>query len=413
MAEPLFRGHPVIFSILVVPYGAVGGYATVALAFLATKNGLTVRDGAELVALSYVPQIWKFFWAPVADATLTRHSWYWIATSCSAICLFAQTLLPLGTSTLTLVEALVLLSSFASTFVCFSVEGMIAHLTPPEGRGRVSGWYQAGNLGGNGIGGGLGLWLLTELPHGWETGLILAASLMACALALRFVPKIPADKVGASPFAMARNTTVELWKLALSRDGIMCALLCFIPIGTGSASAVLAQSEVASVWNVGAHTVELIQGFLGGAVSMVGCVVAGYGCKRWGGRNAYAIYGGLMAAVTLTMSVLPETPAVYVTLCLTYQFVNGFCYAAFSAFVLDAIGSRLAATKYNAFASLSNTPIWYMGLILAAFETKFGPRGMLITESAFGVAGIILFLAVEFAWRSRPKDLVPEPVPQP
>jgi hypothetical protein len=384
-----------------MPFGAVGGYCSVALAFLATKRGLSVTDGAELIALNLAPQVWKFFWAPVADATLTRHKWYLLSAVLCAAGVFATAAVPLGPSTLRLIQILVLVSSVASTFLGFAVEGMIAHLTAPGDRGRVSGWYQAGNLGGTGLGGGLGLWLLTTLAQGWEAGLVLGAALLACSAVLPLVPDIPADELGSSLLSTARGTVAELWKLALSRVGALCALLCFVPIGTGAASYVLAQAEVAAYWGVGANTVALIQGALGGVVSMAGCIVGGYGCARFGGRNAYALYGAIMAAVTLVMSVSPGTPLVYVAGCLAYQFVTGFSYAAFSAFVLEAIGARLAATKYNAFASLSNTPIWYMGLVLAAFEVKWGPRGMLATESAFGVVGVMVFVLAERASRPR------------
>lgn len=386
-----------------MPFGAVSGFVSVALAFLATRRGLSVEDGALLIAIGMGPQMWKFLWAPLADATLTRHKWYLLSSVLCSVGLFATATVPLGAPTLWLIRVLVLLSSLASTFLGFAVEAMIAHLTLPQDRGRVSGWYQAGNLGGTGIGGGLGLWLLS-VSSGTVTGTVLGLSSLACALPLFFVPDIPKDDVGTSPITMARNTAVELWKLAISREGFLCALLCFLPIGTGTASGVLAQAEVADHWQVGSGTVALIQGSLGGVVSMVGCVVGGYGCIRLGGRNAYAVYGTFMAVVTVVMACLPGTPAIYIGGCLVYQFVTGFTYAAFSAFVLEAIGARLAATKYNGFASLSNTPIWYMGLVLAAFETKWGPRGMLLTESAFGVIGVAVFLIV--AAMTRPKAAV-------
>ena len=69
--------------------------------------------------------------------------------------------------------------------------------------------------------------------------------------------------------------------------------------------------------------------------------------------------------------------------------------------MLDAIGAGNAATKYNGYASLSNFPIWYMGLALAAVETRLGPTGMLLTESACGVLGIVAFAIAVACWRPR------------
>jgi MFS transporter, PAT family, beta-lactamase induction signal transducer AmpG len=394
--------HPFLYTVLIAPFGASFGFVSVALAFLATHAGLNVEQGAELIAAGMFPNVWKFFWAPVADTTLTRKRWYLLSCVLCAAGMFAMAVVPLGPATLRLMEVVILVTSTAATFLGFAVEALVAHLTPPADRGRVSGWFQAGNLGGTGIGGGLGLWLLTTLPFGWETGLILAALTMACAAVLPLLPDVAAESRGCSMITAIRNVGVDLWQVARSRDGVLSAILCFVPVGTGAAAGVLTQAEVAAHWGAGVHAVEMVQGFLTGIISMIGCLVGGYGCRLLGARRAYAVFGGLMAAVTVGMAVAPATPLVYVTFCLGYALVTGLCFAAFSGFVLDAIGAGNAATKYNGFASLSNTPIWYMGLLLALAEIRFGPKGMLLMESVCGLLGILVFAAATLAWRPRP-----------
>jgi hypothetical protein len=165
---------------------------------------------------------------------------------------------------------------------------------------------------------------------------------------------------------------------------------------------VLAQAEVAAKWGAGPGDVELVQGFLNGVLSMIGSIVGGYGCVRLGGRLGYAVFGGIMAVIAAAMAVMPATPATFIWCGLAYAFATGLCYAAFSCFVLEAIGAGNAATKYNALASLSNTPIWYMGLVLAAIEVGRGPRAMLFAEAGFAFLGILVFAAVAAAWRTRP-----------
>jgi hypothetical protein len=388
--------------VLIAPFGATFGFVSVALAFLATRAGLTVPQGAELIAAGLLPHVWKFFWAPVADTTLTRKRWYLLSCVLCAAGMLAMAAVPLGPATLRLMVAIILITSVASTFLGFAVEAMVAHLTPPADRGRVSGWFQAGNLGGTGLGGGVGLWLLTTLSAGWQAGLVLAGLTLASAAVLPLLPDVAAESRGQSMAGAIRNVAADLWQVIRSRDGVLCALLCFVPVGTGAAAGVLAQAEVAAHWGAGAPEVELVQGFLTGIISMVGCLIGGYGCRLFGARAAYAGYGGIMAAVTAGMAVSPATPFVYVVFSLVYALVTGLCYAAFSGFVFDAIGAGNAATKYNGFASLSNTPIWYMGLVLAAVETRLGPKGMLLTESACGVLGILVFATALALWRPRP-----------
>src|SRR4051812_46556348 len=144
--------HPFVYTVLIVPFGATSGFVSVALAYLATKVGLTVQQGATLIAVSLFPNVWKFFWAPVSDRTLTRKRWYLIACLACALGMAGMATVPLNPRTLPLVSGIIFLTSLAATFLGFAVEGLVAHITPPDDRGRVSGWFQAGNLGGAGIG---------------------------------------------------------------------------------------------------------------------------------------------------------------------------------------------------------------------------------------------------------------------
>src|SRR5690606_16119309 len=80
--------------------------------------------------------------------------------------------------------------SVAISLVGMAVEGLMAHATPPEQRGRAAGMFQAGNVGGAGIGGGLGLYIATHVST--EAALIvIATSLFACTFFLYLVPEAP------------------------------------------------------------------------------------------------------------------------------------------------------------------------------------------------------------------------------
>ena len=71
--------------ILILPFGVVGGYLTVAVAYRLSEAGWPLVQVAGLVALSLVPHTWKFLWAPIADTTLSRKIWYLIGCTCSAL----------------------------------------------------------------------------------------------------------------------------------------------------------------------------------------------------------------------------------------------------------------------------------------------------------------------------------------
>lgn len=382
--------HPSAFAALIIPFGAMSGFVSVSMAFLCTRHGLSVEDGALLVASGMFPHVWKFLWAPIADTTLSRKRWYILSVVLCALGITAMSAIPMSKGNMLMLQLVIFIANLASTFLGMSVEGIMAHTTPPEQRGRVGGWFQAGNLGGNGLGGGAGLWLATHLDHAWMSGAILGVAFLVGALALVCVPEVPAESRSMSlPRAMLA-VVLELWQLIKTRAGLLCATLCLLPINTGAATSVLSQATVAGKWSATEDTVALVSGTLNGVISGLGCLVAGEVCARINSRKVYAAVALVMAGVSACMAISPFTKANYVTFSLIYAFVVGMSYTAFTGFVLDAIGKGAAATKYNVFASLSNTPIMYMGLVLAWVQTKGGEKAMLFTDAGAGVVGLIV-----------------------
>ena len=142
------------------------------------------------------------------------------------------------------------------------------------------------------------------------------------------------------------------------------------------------------------NTVAVATGVLGGIVSALGCLAGGWICDRMNRKAAYALYGVLQALCALAMAAAPRSETMYVFFTLLYAFITGLTFAGFTAFVLEAMGKGAAATKYNVYASLSNTPIYYMTRIDGWAHGRWGAGGMLKTEAAFGAVGLIAFLGV-------------------
>jgi predicted MFS family arabinose efflux permease len=234
--------------------------------------------------------------------------------------------------------------------------------------------------------------LAQTLPDPWMAAAVIAIACALCCAALWFVPEPPplprADHYGRMLLAVLK----DLWQVARSRTGILALLICFLPIGSGAASNLWA--AVADDWHASANTVALATGVFSGIVSALGCLVGGYGADRMDRKAAYALYGLLMALCTVAMALAPRTETMYVVFTLIYSFIQGLTYAAFTAVVLETIGLGAAATKYNLYASLSNMPIAYMTLVDGWAHTRWGAAGLLNVEAAFGVVGIVAFVAV-------------------
>ena len=380
---------------LIVPFGAMSGYLTVAIAYLLTKAGVGVEDVAGLVAASYVPHTWKFLWAPIVDTTLSRKRWYLMAAIVSAAGILLMGAIPATSAMLSVLYAVVLVSNVASSFLGMSTESLMVYNTKGEAHGRAGGWFQAGNLGGVGLGGGAGLWLTQAMPEPWMAGAVLAIACGLCASVLVFLPEPPRMSRAASYGRTLLAVLKDLWDVARARVGILALLICFLPIGTGAAANLW--SAVSGEWHASAETVALVTGMMSGIVSAAGCLAGGYMSDRIDRKTSYALYGLAMAVCTVAMAIAPRTESMYATFTLLYAFIQGLTYAGFTAVVLETIGHGAAATKYNVFASLSNMPIAYMTVVDGWASAKWGVGGFLLTEAAIGVAGIAVFIAVAMA----------------
>ncbi|MEP6504480.1 MAG: MFS transporter [Betaproteobacteria bacterium] len=410
---PRHATHPVLFLAMFIPFGVVPGYLTVALAYQLSKQGVSTSDIAWVVALSYVAQFGKVLWAPLVDTLLTRKIWY-VASAflCGAGMVLAGREAMSAHVSLNVLSAWLMIANFATTFLAMSIEGLMASTVPDELRGRASGWAQAGNLGGQGIGGGLGLWLMQGAGmSSVGSGTVLGVVCMLCCLALLWVDGSRAllkvdghvEAAGHLGFvANARAITTDLWAMLRSRLGILALFVCILPIGSGAAQNFW--SPIAGEWQASANVVALVNGALGGVISALGCIVGGWVCDRIDRKTAYCLFGFGLVLAAIGMAFCPRTSVQFIAWTSFYAFVIGLCYAGYSAVVLEAVGRTAAATKFSLLSGLSNIPISVMTLVDGAGNERWGTRGLLLTEAVIGVAAIVVFAVVAGATKRRVDD---------
>lgn len=391
-AIPHKHSHPIVFLFLILPFGVVSGYVSVAFAYIFAKAGISVEAIAALVGAGLLPQVFKFLWVPLVDTTLSLKKWYILSGIITAGCIVATGILPLKESSLPLLSIIVVMANVATSFLGSAVNGLGAYDTPDHLKGRMSGYLQAGNLGGSGIGGGVGLWLAQHLSNVWMPAAILAASCLLCCIGLFFVKEHPSTVRAGKYTKTLRNLFIDLWATLKTRLGIFAMVLCFLPLGTGAASNLWA--AVAENWSASANTVAFVTGILSGLITAAGCLLGGWICDRGNRQMAYVAFGLIQAICAVAMAYSPHTEIMYIIWTTLYAFALGLSYAGFSAFAFEATGRGAAATKYTVYAALSNAPIYYMTIIDGWAHTHYGPTGMLNTEAIFAVIGIVIFLGM-------------------
>ncbi len=385
--------------VLIIPFGVQSGYVTGPIGYLLREAGVPVLQIAAIVALNVAPHTFKFFWAPVVDSTLTAKRWYLIAGVLSAIGIMVLGWFPTTKAGLAALTTAVFVGSLATTFLGMSVERLMAHGTPEELKGRAGGWFQAGNLGGTGLGAGIGLWLSQRLPASWMTSTIVGGLCLLCCLALWGVTSTERSRGLRELFPGLLQSVMDLWTVIKARAGLIALILCLLPVGSGAASGLWA--TVGKDWSASADSIALVTGLLAGVISAAGCIVGGWICDRMDRKWAYVVYGLLQAACAVAMALMPRTEAMFIVWASVYAFITGLTYAGFTAFVLEAIGKGAAATKYSVYASVSNMPIYYMTNVDGWAHDRWGAGGMLFAEAALCVVGAFAFLALVALFRPK------------
>jgi len=381
---------PSTFFWLVLPSGISSGFASITLPFILTQAGFSVAASAYIVALGVSANLWRFLWGPVADFTLTASRWFLIGLITSAATLLLVGLIPLNPSSTAFLQVVVFTSQVAATLIVLPLGGLMAHTVSEDQKGRAAGWYQAGNLGGNGIGGGAGVWLAAHYSKevaAWSISL----AMLACALAILFISDVRLVTTETF-FQRMRILGKDLRALVYTAIPFFITVAVCSPIGAGGMNNIWA--AIAPDWQAGPDRVALVSGILNGLISGVGCIAGGWVADRIGIWWAYFGSGAAIALVASAMAVVARTPDTFTTGVLAYAFMQGLCYAAFSAMVLVAIGRGAASTKYALLSSLGNLPVVYMTTLDGWVHDRYGTSWMLHFDSLSGVVCIFFGLFV-------------------
>jgi MFS family permease len=400
---------PWLFGLTGVPYGVCGGFVATTMPFFARKAGISVEDIGWYGTALFFPPVVQFLYAPLVDIGPKRKHWLILVAAIGALCLALALTMPLP-SRVNAFFALTFIGQTISGLVGSCNGGLMATTLPDKLRGAAAGWLNLGNL----TGGALGAWLTLGMAEHYSpltVGAALAVLMTAPALFSLTVDE--PDRVTRS----AKEIFVTLWRdvarVARSRQGWTGMLFCLSPVGTAALLNYFA--ALAPDYHASDKMVGFINGPVNGLVTGVGSLVGGYVCDRANRRALYLLSGALTALAGIGMACMPMSPMTYAVGVSIYLLVAGFCYAAFSAVVLETIGrgGAAASTQYALFVSAGNCAIGYVGWVDTRFHHNYGARGLLGVDAGLNVLGIIalsILFTVFGAWKRSSADKAPEAV---
>ncbi len=378
--------------------------------YLASRADIDVEQIGLLVTLLFVPTVSQFLYAPIVDFGPRRKHWLLIVTVVGAGCMFGAYQMPLPGSRVPFF-AFAFAAQMISGLVGSCNGGLMATTVSDAERGKAGAWFTIGNLSGGGISAAVAIYMTGHGYASTTVGGVMCVMMIAPALAVLAIDepeRTPEGTVGEALRDLLGEVKTVLW----TRAGITGLLLFLSPVGTAAlanffsalakeyvrpdlvhqlaslspdAAKALLDEEVSSV-------LAFVGGPVGQGLTALGAVVGGFLCDRQNRRAMYLLSGTLTAVVGIGMVLSPRSELTFTVGALTYALVTGFCYAAFTATILETIGkdTKGAATRYAIFTAAGNLAIAYVGLVNTRFNERHGVEGVIASDAALNLAGVIV-----------------------
>ncbi|HEU5020507.1 MAG TPA: MFS transporter [Bryobacteraceae bacterium] len=390
------HNSPWLFGVVVLPYGFTTSVTVLLMPYLLRRYGMPVDRIAEISAIAILPAIWSFLWSPVADTGLRRRSWIIVSSVASAVASAIAVLDVHGGQAM--LTALLFLSN-ALTGLLGAACGALLTAMPEGMRGRASGWYQAGNVGGGAAAGGAVIWLADHASLSVVAAAVAAAMILPSLAALLLKEPAPARRaIGPLIAGMAH----DLRDLLRSRRTWLGLAFFLSPVGTAAVTNLI--SSVGPDYHASGNEVAVVTGVAGGLLSALACFLGGIVADRMNRMTAYALAGVLTAIPAAWMALGPLSGLTYGVGYAGYSIATGFAYAVYTALLLDIVGKRehAAAFAYSALNASGNASISYMTWLDGIGYKRGGARGLMgMDAAANGIFAVILLVVAAFQMRRR------------
>jgi PAT family beta-lactamase induction signal transducer AmpG len=369
-------------------FGMYGGIIVIAVPQLLSSQHVPEARIAAMTAAMMSPGFWTFLVSPVLDVRFSRR-WYSLVTAASAAGLLVAALCNLDN--LVLVEGFLVAGYFFANLYQSALGGWLASITTTEEENRLSVWVTIGNLGGGGAMAVVTGEVVRHLSPGVAAVVLGATVLLPTAVFPWMRAPGPDRRLARASFAQFFSDVLNLLK---RRDVLTAIVLFMAPAATFSLTNFL--SGIGGDFHASSHFVAAVGGsgvLLGG---VVGCFIFRLIDHLLPLRLLYLAIGAAGAAFTLTLILLPHTPAAFALALIGENVFQALAITASVAIAFDTIGREnpLAATTYCLMVSAYNIPITYMLFVDGSGYAREGVAGAYAADAFLSLLASVVLAAL-------------------
>jgi PAT family beta-lactamase induction signal transducer AmpG len=375
-------------------FGMYGGMVAISLPEILAEQHIPETRIAAITAVAMSPAFWAFLICPMLDVRFTRR-FYAIASA-----VFAALLMGFGLMNihhLALLEVLLMLGFMGASITQNALGGWLSTAIRTEDESRLSAWFNVSNIGGGGLIATFTLLLIHHLP------LPLAAILLSLALLLPlaiypFIPVTQPDgRLASESFSAFFRDILALLK---RREVLIALALFLLPSGSFALTNII--SGLSGDFHASARVIALSGGAGVTIAGVCGSLIFPLFSKRLALRPLYLAIGVVGACFTLSLLLLPRTPAVFAISLIGENVFQALAITGTFAIAFETIGQHnpLAATTFSVLGAACNFPIVYMEVVDGHAYSWHGVAGSFLADASLGLlACILLALMLKFVRR--------------
>jgi len=368
-------------------FGMMGGFVVLTLPEILAAQGMPAGRIARITSLLLLPGFFVVLGAPVLDVRFSRRTYALVTAALSALGLIATVLHRNETA---LVVPVMFVAYTATCVYQNAVGGWMGALIPREEDSRLGAWFAIANTGA----GGIMMVSAGELLHGLRPPLaatVLAAMVLSPTLLFPFIPAPPPDRRLASE--SFRQFFGELVALIQRREVLVALVLFVLPSASFALTNVL--GGVGKDFHASERLVSLSAGIGSVVAAILGSLLVLPLARRWALRPLYLAIGVAGGLFTLSLLLLPHSPAVFAIAIIGENLFQAMSFAAGNAITFEVIGpgNPLAATTFSILLAAVNLAIDYMTLLDGKGYDHGGVAGSFLLD-----ADLSIVVCLALAW---------------
>jgi PAT family beta-lactamase induction signal transducer AmpG len=360
---------------------------------------------ADITALGLVGNLAFFLVAPVLDVRFSRRTYALAMSGAATIVTF---LAVLGLADLRLLGLWLFLGMLAANLNTSALGGWFGSVLPKERDAPLGAWFAVASFGGFGLVSYLGIELVHHQPL-WIAATILAAmNLIPVAIILS--ADCPVEERSRLTESFSRFGS-ELNQLLRRSDVRQLAFLLVMPCTAFALTNTL--GGLGGDYHASPRLIAIIGGVGVTAAGVFGSLSVPVLGRRARLRTVYLGIGSVGALSTLSLIVLPHTPASYTIAVVAQNIWQSAGLAAGTALILSSIGKNnpLASTQFAILNAALATPLVYMQWLDGHAYGTWGLTGLYLTDGGLDLASCVLMAGLFLLWSKRSRGVPERSIP--